>query len=157
MALQSAMGQPAQTAVDSCSAESTELENGLLNNEPALARNANRGVYHEHFIVLVATFFGAAGIALLLACGVKTVYFKFAGFQWWMVHPLMSIPVIYFSVWLARAIRAHTGFSRSPLTTGRTVAGTIAAMAGTTWMAAVITLLQHKGMDFRCAFFFICS
>jgi hypothetical protein len=157
MELKSAMGQPAQTAVDSCSAVSAgELENGLLDNEP-LAHRANGLTRHEHVIALVGTFFGAAGVALLLACGVKTVYFKFAGFNWWMVHPLMSIPAVYFSWWLARLVRAHTGFENSPLTRGRTVAGTLAAIAGTAWMAAVITLLQHKGMDFRCAFFFVCG
>jgi hypothetical protein len=155
MALTSSMGQPAQTAVDSCTGESAELEDGLLQNEP-LARAANGLVRHELVIVLLGTFFGAAGLALLLALGVRCVYFRFAGFSWWMIHPIMSIPILYFAVWMARAIRTRTGYSRSTLTNGRTIAGTIAAMAGTTWMCTVITLLQHKGMDFRCAFFFYC-
>lgn len=157
MALELPMGQPINNQqASSCEADSAELEleSGLLNNEP-LARAANRVVHHEHVIVLIATFFGAAGIALLLACGVKTVWFRFAGFHWWMIHPVFAIPVIYFAVWLARAARAHTGFDRSPLTTRRTVAVAVVALLGCTWMAIVVTLLQHKGMDFRCVFFFI--
>jgi hypothetical protein len=154
MALNSAMGQPSQTT---CMGEATELESGLLGGGERLARAADGLVRHEWVISLLATFFGAAGVALLLAFGIKTVYFKFAGFNWWMVHPMMAIPALYFSWWFSRLIRAHTGFDNSPMTRGRTLAGTLAAMGGATWMAAVITILQHKGMDFRCAFFFLCS
>jgi len=158
MAVELPMGQSFnnQRATDSsCEADSAELESGLLNNEP-LQRAADRVVRHEHIIVLVATFFGAAGVALLLAFGVKTLFFRFAGLRWYFIHPVFAIPALYFALLLARAIRAHTGFDRSPLTSGRTVAVTLIAIAGFAWMSAVVTLLNNKGMDFRCVFFFMC-